>query len=227
MDTPLSYHPRDLLLFSPRVYWALVAGNNDSWWLLALLAPVAGLLLVWQLARRGGIRRGQVFAGMGLVWWFVTWSFLWQQYRDINWAVDWILAPFALAGGLLLLLAVSPGNLMMRAHRHWIGLALVAWGTLGHPLGFLLDERSINAADTWLLFPDPLAVTTLGLTLATLSGWRLALALPVPLLWSLVGGLTLLGLGSPVGWMMLVAAAAALVGWLPIGDAVQSQRGTC
>lgn len=166
METLLSYHPRDLLLFSPRVYWTLVAGHNDAWWPLALLAPVAGLALVCLLIRRPAQSQRYALACMGAVWWFVSWTFLWQQYRDINWAVDWILAPFALAGGLLLLFAVSPGKLLRRAHRYRIGLALIAWASLGHPLGFLLDERRINAADTWLLFPDPLAVTTLGLALA-------------------------------------------------------------
>ena len=218
METLLSYHPRDLLLFSPRVYWALVSGHNESWWPLAVLAPVTGLALLWLLVRRSRGHRRIALACVGIVWWFVTWSFLWQTYRDINWAVDWALGPLVMLGGLLLLFAFSPGAAVSRAHRYRIGLALVAWGALGHPLGFLLDERGREAADTWL--------TTLGVTLATLSGWRLALALPVPLLWSLVGGGTLLGLGSPAGWIMLVAVGAALAGWLPLGSSSQSQRGT-
>ncbi|WP_328185292.1 DUF6064 family protein [Marinobacter sp. OP 3.4] len=226
MDTLLSYHPRDLLLFSPRVYWALVAGNNDSWWWLALLAPVAGLLLVWQLGRRDGRQHGLVFAGMGLLWWFVTWTFLWQQYRAINWAMDWAIAPFVAMGGLFLVFALKGGSISPRPHRYWLGLLLATWGTLIHPLGFLLDQRGIEAADTWLLFPDPLAITTLGVVLATLHGWRLALMMPVPLLWSLAGGVTLLGLGSPVGWAVLAAGGLALLGWLPLTRVDQSQRGT-
>ncbi|MFL1407404.1 DUF6064 family protein [Marinobacter sp. M1N3S26] len=227
MDTLLSYHPQDFLLFSPRVYWALVAGNNVSWWWLALLAPVAGLLLAWQLGHRGDKRHGLVFGGMGLVWWFVTWSFLWQQYRVINWAVDWAIVPFVAMGGLFLLFVLKAGEPLSRLHRHWAGLLLVVWGTLIHPLGFLLDQRGVQAADTWLLFPDPLAITTLGVVLVTLDGWRLALAIPVPLLWSLIGGITLLGLGSPIGWAMLAAAVIALLGALPLTRAGQSQRGTC
>lgn len=227
MNTLLSYAPGDLLLFSPRVYWAMVAGNNEAWWPLAILAPLAGLLLTWRIVHRDRPGQRLALAGTGVLWWFVTWTFLWQQYRAINWAVEWAIAPCITLGGLLLALAIATGPATYRPHRYRIGLTLVVWGTLIHPLGFLLDERNLRAADTWLLFPDPLALTTLGVALTTLAGWRLALALPVPLLWSLIGGATLLGLKSPVGWAMLAAAGAAVVGWLPLTGVVQSQRGTC
>ncbi|MFC4259981.1 DUF6064 family protein [Marinobacter lacisalsi] len=227
MDALLSYHPRDLLLFSPRVYWALVSGHNDSWWPLAMLAPAAGLALLWLLAHHPR-RHGRVaLVCVGIAWWFVTWSFLWQTYRDINWAIDWAIVPCVMLGGLLMVFAATTRPTTHRPHQRRIGLTLVVWGTLVHPLGFLLDERSIQAADTWLLFPDPLALTTLGVALSTLGGWRLALALPVPLLWSLIGGATLLGLESPIGWAMLVTAGAAVAGWLPLSGVSQSQRGTC
>lgn len=227
METLLSYAPSDLLLFSPRVYWAMVAGINEAWWPLPILAPVAALILLWLVARRGDSGCRFALAGTGILWWFVTWIFLWQQYRAINWAIDWAIGPCVFLGGLLLAVAVATGPKTLRPHRYRIGLTLIVWGTLTHPLGFLLDERSIRAADTWLLFPDPLALTTLGVVLATLAGWRLALALPVPLLWSLIGGATLLGLESPVGWVMLAAAGAAMAAWLPLTGMVQSQRGTC
>ncbi|GGY58832.1 DUF6064 family protein [Marinobacter zhanjiangensis] len=225
MDALLSYHPRDFLLFSPRVYWALVTGNNESWWPLAILAPLAGVLVVWLIARRGSQGRRLALASAGALWWFVTWSFLWQQYRAINWAVDWAIPALVILGALLLVFAMTTGPVTAcRPHRYRIGLMLVIWGTLIHPLGFLLDDRRMQAADTWLLFPDPLALTTLGIALTTLAGWRLALALPVPLLWSMTGGATLLGLESPIGWAMLIAAGIAVAGWLPL---TQSQRGTC
>jgi len=227
MDTLLSYHPGDLLMFSPRVYWALVAGNNEAWWPLAILAALAGILLIWLVAVRAGTGQRFALAGTGAVWWFVTWSFLWQQYRSINWAVDWAIVPCVMLGGLLMVFAATTRPTTYRPHRRRIGLTLVVWGTLVHPLGFLLDDRSIQAADTWLLFPDPLALTTLGVALVTLDGWRLALALPVPLLWSLMGGATLLGLESPIGWAMLVAAGTAVAGCLPLSGVSQSQRGTC
>lgn len=227
MEALLSYHPRDLLLFSPRVYWAMVAGNNDAYRLLAWFAPVAGLALLWLLDRGKQRDRRVAFALVGVAWWFVTWSFLWQEYRSINWAVTWAIPLFVAMGAWFLLMAVRPGQHLCRPHRFRLGMMLVLWGTLIHPLGFLVDDRGLAAADTWLLFPEPLAVTTLGLVLAGLQGWRLALAMPIPLLWSLVGGATLLGLGSPVGWAVLACAGVAVAGWLPLSPAVQNQRGTC
>lgn len=217
METLLSYHPRDLLLFSPRVYWSMVSTNNDLYWPLAILAPVAGLLLLWALLRPTPARRLISLGFTGVVWLFVTWSFLWMQYRSINWAAAWAVGPFVVQGLWLLLMAAIPaGGGQTLRHRRWLALTLVAWGTLLHPLGFVLDSRSIMAADTWLLFPDPLAVTSLGLSLGLLSGWRLALALPIPLLWSLAGGATLLGLGSAIGWGLLMAAVLATIGGLPL-----------
>lgn len=217
METLLSYHPRDLLLFSPRVYWSLVSTNNELYWPLAILAPVAGLFLLWTLMRPTALNRRLSLAVCGLAWLFVTWSFLWAQYRPVNWAVTWALVPFVVQGLWLLLVATMPsGGGKVRRHRQWLALSLVTWGSLLHPLGFVLDDRSITAADTWLLFPDPLAVTSLGLSLGLLSGWRLALALPVPLLWSLAGGATLLGLGSLIGWGLLAAAVLAAIGGLPL-----------
>lgn len=216
METLLSYQPQDLLLFSPRAYWALVAGNNATWWFLALLAPIAGLITLWLTGLHNPRGHRSLLVVTALAWWFVTWSFLWEQYRAINWAVDWAIAPFIAMGVVLLLCAANSPAPSPRRHRRWIGLLLITWGTLIHPLGFLVDQRGIEAADTWLLFPEPLAIATLGLVLVLVDGWRLALAIPVPTLWSLLGGATLLGLGSPVGWGVLAAAGVALVGALPL-----------
>ncbi|MGM0570035.1 DUF6064 family protein [Marinobacter sp.] len=217
MDTLLSYHPGDLLLFSPRVYWALVAGANERYWPMALLSPLAGLWLLWTLARPHQTRRRVSLVLTGCAWLFVTWSFLWGEYRSINWAVTWAIGPFILQGLLLLVLAGKARLLSSPApHRHLAAIILVAWGTLIHPLGFLLDDRTLIEADSWLLFPDPVAITTLGIVLAIARGPWLALALPIPLLWSVIGGATLLGLGSPIGWGMLCGAVLAMAGWLPL-----------
>lgn len=217
METLVSYHPRDLLLFSPRVYWTLVAGNNEAYWPLALLAPVVGLWLMWTLAKPGPARQRTGLAVLGATWLFVTWSFLWAEYRTINWAITWAIGPFVLQGCLLLVLGgLANATRRPARHRYLIAMLLVAWGTLIHPLGFLLDGRTLGEADSWLLFPDPLSITTLGVVLAIARGRWLALALPIPLLWSVLGGATLLGLGSPIGWGMLVGAGLAIAGWLPL-----------
>lgn len=114
METLASYHPRDLLLFSPRVYWTLVAGNNEVYWPLALLAPVVGLWLMWTLAKPGQARQRTGLAVLGAAWLFVTWSFLWAEYRSINWAITWAIGPFVLQGCLLLVLAGTAGSTRYR-----------------------------------------------------------------------------------------------------------------
>lgn len=215
IETLLSYQPADLLLFSPRVYWALVTEQNSQWWPMAILSPLSGLAMLWLVLRNShqGLRLS--LALTGAIWWFVAGTFLWQQYRTINWAVDWAIAPFIGVGAMLMACSASKATIPApRSLTWWTGLLLMAWGSLLHPLGFLLDDRPVSAADTWLLFPDPLTTTTLGVALVSLKGWRLAVIMPLPLLWSLAGGAMLLGLESPAGWGVLAGAGLAILAWV-------------
>ncbi|SFR80689.1 hypothetical protein SAMN05216203_3104 [Marinobacter daqiaonensis] len=216
METLFSYRPGDLLLFSPRVYWQLVAGNNDAFWPLPLLAPLMALVLLWALYRQAPAFIRTSLALTAVAWAFVCLSFLWLEYRTINPWVTWTIAPFLFQGGALLLTAARPPQPPAQPHRKGLSLMLVAWGGLIHPLGVLVDQRNWAAADTWLLYPEPLAVATLGLVLGLTRGWRCALLLPIPMVWCVIGGATLLGLESPFGWGVLLAPLVAITALLPL-----------
>jgi hypothetical protein len=88
------------------------------------------------------------------------------------------------------------------------GIALLLFGILGQPLLDRVARGSWSGAGAFGTMPDPTAVATLG-TLLLLHGPRVVL-LPIPLLWCLIGGATLLALESPGFWIPPLAATLTL-----------------
>lgn len=183
-----TYTPADLLMFAPRVYWRLIETYNLAVWpvhIAALLAGLAALALLW----RG---RGAV-AGLPLAaaWGWVAWVFLYHRYATIHTAAPYFAAAFAVQAALLLAL----GRTMCHPSR--TGAALFGFALLVQPLiGPLLAGRPWAQAEVFGLTPDPTAVATLGAALHATGGARWLL-LVVPVLWCLVSGMTLWGLGAP------------------------------
>ena len=92
----------------------------------------------------------------------------------------------------------------------WAGLALAATGIAAYPLLPPLFGRPWSAAELFGIAPDPTAIATLGLLLAGRAR-LLAMLVPIPLAWCVLGGLTLLAMGDAQAWLPLGAAAIALV----------------
>jgi hypothetical protein len=90
-----------------------------------------------------------------------------------------------------------------------VGIALLLYALLLHPLIAPLTGRPITQAEVFGLAPDPTAVATLGALLATTRAhWHL---LVIPLLWCVVTGLTLWAMESPEALLVPVLAALAAV----------------
>ncbi|MCZ4088994.1 DUF6064 family protein [Sinorhizobium psoraleae] len=214
-----TYTPADFLMFSPRVYFRLVERYNQDFWPLQLVL-VTGTLAIMVLAamhvRYARIALLPVFAA---AWAFCAWQFLWLRYATINWGATYAAMAFFLQAALLALLCLRASNDVLFASR-WRrcgGMFLVLFGLLVHPFLPLLATRSLAAAETFGLMPDPTAITTLGAVLA-IRGKRLWLLLPVPLLWCAFSGLTLLamedrGAAVPAASIVLVAAFLLISAW--------------
>ena len=67
-----------------------------------------------------------------------------------------------------------------------------------HPIIGLLNERPATGVELFGIAPDPIALVTVGLLLL-LPGRMRWLALPIPLAWTLVSGLTFLAMEIPLG----------------------------
>lgn len=193
-----TYRPSDLLMFAPRTWWRLFELQNAAWWPAQVVFVLLALVLVVGLWRRHApsLRAGVVGGALALV--FVAHTFLWQRYAPINWAATGFAWGFGLLALGLLALAVRHTVRATSAPIRWrIGLGLLLWATLAHPLLPLAVGRPWIQAEVVGLAPDPTAIATLGLLIGIDAGAR-------ALLWALRAG--------AVAWLLVSAATLATMG---------------
>jgi len=192
-----TYRLSSFLMFSPRAYWRLIELHNLDVWPAHLAALVLGLALLWLAAmRRAGA--GRVLAALlAPIWLWVGWAFHWQHYATINWAARYFALAFALQAVLLLGLGTLPRD----AHApsaggavQKLGWLLAVAGVLLYPLAGLLAGRPWAQVEMFGITPEPTALATLGLLLASAqppSRPRRCLLAVIPTLSLLVGAATL------------------------------------
>lgn len=206
-----TYRLEDFLLFSPRTYWRMLELQNAALWPLHLAMVAAGLAIVLLVHRRPKGANLWVGGVLGLSWALIAWSFLLNHYVAINWAIAYVVPAFFLQAVLLLVAAVLPRGLTFdrRDPIGRAGLLLALAGLLLYPCLAPAFGRPWASAETFGIAPDPTAIVTLGLLLAS-RGPLLAALLPVPLLWCLLSGLTLLAMGDGQAWVLFAAFALIL-----------------
>ncbi|CAH2404521.1 DUF6064 family protein [Mesorhizobium ventifaucium] len=202
-----TYRLEDFLLFSPRVYWRMFELANAASWPLHLLTLAAGLaivLLVLRRPRRHGLWIALVLAAFFA---FVGWSFLWNRYAVIDWAIAYVAPVFGLQAPLLAF-GGARGSLAFnrRDIAGRLGLLIAVAGLVVYPLLPPLFGRPWASAEVFGIAPDPTAIVALGVLLAA-SGGPVPLLFAIPLLWLLISGLTLHAMGDPQAWLPLLAAA--------------------
>lgn len=206
-----TYRPQDLLLFSPRVYWRLLELHNTAFWPLHVLTLAIGFALILLVSFR---LRGSVpwiaFA-LAALWAFVAWSFLWERYASINWAIAYVAPVFGLQALMLAVGGLSRGGLLFgrKDMPARIGLLLALAGVFAYPLLPPLFGRPWASAETFGLAPDPTAIVTLGLLLGARGGLAMPL-LAFPVLWLIFSGMTMRTMGDAQAWMPFSAAAVAV-----------------
>ena len=215
-----TYRPEDFLMFAPRTYWRLFELHNQAWWPAQVLAVVAGLVIVVGLWRSRPAALRWATGLLALCSAFVAWAFLWQRYAEINWAAAaFAWAVVAQAIGLLVLaarpsLVLAAGRVRLR-----VGLGLLLWAVLVHPLLATATGRPWVQAEVFGLAPDPTAIGMLGVLLCADADTRaarvwLAVLRAGALAWCAVSAATLATMGSAQAWVMagaVVVAGAALV----------------
>lgn len=189
-----SYGPRDFLMFAPRTYWRLIEIYNGDLWPWHVAVAGAGAVLVWHMARHGPGARRVAFAALALAWLWVAWGWQWQRYASINWGARSFAAASALQAVLMLAAAVrEPGARAGRGHRR-AGILLALAGTIAYPLATAAAGASWARAELAGLLPEPTALVTLGVIVATR-----------PRQWAWLGVVPLLTLllGAATAWLML------------------------
>ncbi len=216
-----SYRPSDFLMFSPRIYWRLFESLNVQAWPAQPL--IVGAALAWtnwgarQAGAFGAATARIALFGSACAWVASAWLFFAQRYAPINWAAAYATPAFALqALGLLALAAFGGVRGQGDPMRHRIGLAMLLWALLAHPLLAGATGRPWLQAEVFGLAPDPTAIGTLGLllllrgeTVAARAGLRVLWLLPW--LWCVISATTLWTMGSALGWAPIVAAALGLL----------------
>lgn len=186
-----TYRLSDFLMFSPAAYGRLVERYNREAWPLHLLTMAAGLLLLWLAVTRGAAARRSVWMLLAAAWLWVGWAFHHRAYAQINWAADALAIAFGVQA-LLLALAAAWTSTDSATTSGWprkLGLLLASAGLLLYPWAGLAAGRPWSQAEVFGLMPEPTALTTLGLLLATGSPGRGGLAV-IPVLSLLVGWVT-------------------------------------
>ena len=205
-----TYRPDDFLLFSPRVYWRMFELHNAAVWPVHLATLAAGFAIVLLALRRPQRHALWIAFILASLWAFVGWSFLWNRYAPINWAIAYVAPAFGLQA-LLLTIAAAGGLAFDRkdiAAR--VGLLLAVIGLFAYPLLPPLFGRPWTGAEAFAVAPDPTAIATLGVLCAA-SGRLVPLLFPIPLLWLLLSGLTLRTMGDAQAWLPVAAVSVSIV----------------
>lgn len=233
MNSFASYQLQDFIPFSADVYFRLLERISETWWPLHLVSLVLGAAaLVLALFVRKYEHRGRLACLLMVpVWAFVAVVFFIQHYAQLNWAGNYVGYAFLAQAILLLWLALTGFGLSKApaANTHpvagsrpaiigvAIGIAIAVTGLIAQPLIAPLLVATDSGSSWWQaqvfgIHADPTAITTLGLMLILLRGWRLWLVAFMPMLWLLLSGLTLWVLEAVEAVLLFSVLAAALAG---------------
>jgi hypothetical protein len=208
-----TYSLRDLLLFSPQTYYRLFELHNAEWWPLPLITLALGLVLPL-LLRRGSTRARQLaLITLSLCWLWVAWAFHWQRYAAINLAGGYFALAFAVEALLLLRLAMTRDRfeaMPVGTLRYYIGVGILLYALLIHPLTGSLQGRSLAQAEVFGMAPDPTALATLGMLLLIVNR-RFWLPALIPLLWCCITGAALWAMKAPDFFVLPFLALLAIV----------------
>jgi len=208
-----TYTLSDFLLFSPRTYYRMLERHNDSTWPAHVLVLLLGLTLA-AMVRRPSAKQGRVIClTLALLWIWISWTFLWQRYARINWAVTYLIPLFAVEVVLLLWVGLMRKGSSFRLRRDIAGLlggGLFLVGVVLYPTLAPLLGRGWPRSEVFGVAPDPTVIGTLGLLLLLQRGPRWPL-LGVPLLWCGISAATLWALGAPEAWILLLSLVLGVI----------------
>ena len=207
-----TYRPSDFLMFAPRTYYRLFELYNAEIWPLQIVALFAGATIFLLMRSRIAWRGRLIAALLAASWLWMAWAFHWQRYATINWAASCFAVGFAIEAALLTWIGVVRDRLQFDSDQGpaaRTGAAIFVFALTVQPLLTLLAGREWRQLEVLGVAPDPTVVATLGLLLAANRvHW---VALPIPLLWCLVGSATLWVMSAADAIILPIAAVIALL----------------
>ena len=221
MEEFTTYSLIDFFPFSADVYLRLFERLNEELWPVPLVALAVGLAAaLWAWRRPGDVR--PVAVALAVAWVGTGWAFFLERYGELSWVGTYLAQVAFVQAALVLVLGRRLDVEAPRGKVARLGLGLVVWALVVHPLlGPLAFGRPWAGAEVVGLAPDPTTVATLGGALLAREPLALVV-LPIPLLWCAASGLTGWALGMPTG-LVTAGVGAVVVGAL-VGRQVQARR---
>ncbi len=193
-----SYELSDFLMFSAATYWRLVERLNAQAWPWQVFAVATGLLLAWMAAVRKPLAVTVMAGVLAVAWFHVGWAFHWQAFAPINWGARYLAWAFGVQAVLLLILLLCVvlrlgGRAEPSVRMRWTGVIVALVAIVGYPVVTALIGGALARAEVAGWMPEPTALATIGLLLATrtIRGTCYGLLLVIP------------SLSLAVGWTML------------------------
>jgi hypothetical protein len=191
-----SYRLANFMMFSPQVHDRMLEAHNQALWPAQILALAVGAGVLSLMLLRPADAGRLVSGVLGVAWLWVAWTFLAQRYAEIHLGGKYLAAAFALQGVLLLWTGIARAGLSFeRGPAARSGALVFAFALLFWPLLALLFERPWAQAQVFAIVPDPTALATLGVLLA--SSRTRPVLVPIPLAWCAFSAATWWGLGQP------------------------------
>jgi hypothetical protein len=207
-----TYRLEDFIPFTPDVYWRLLERINETFWPLHIFAVAIGLTALL-LALRDNQRIA--LALLAPAWLTSGIIFHWTYYAELNWAAPWFGWGFIAQAALLLAFAFFAGSSRTQGPSKgpstWIGTTAAGVSLLGYPLIAATIGPGLSHAETYGLHPDPTAIATLGVLLIILRGPTFWIASIIPILWGVIGSLTLMAIDA-TGALVPLAAVIIIAG---------------
>jgi len=207
-----TYRLEDFVPFTPDIYWRLLERVNEAFWPLHILAVAIGLTALL-LALRG--KKRLALALLAPAWLTSGILFHFTYYAELNWAAPWFGWSFIAQASLLLAFAFFAGPIKPQATSKglstWIGTTVAVVSLLGYPLIAATLGPGLTHAETYGLHPDPTAIATLGVLLIALRGPTLWVTMLIPIVWCVLGSLTLIAIDA-TGALIPLAAVIIIAG---------------
>ena len=190
--------------FTADVVFASFEASNRALWplhLVAIALALAAVALTFRPVSHGD-RAVATFLAAAWIWVGIGWFYL--RFATIDFAAPLYAACFVLEGLLVAWTGIVRGEIAFRFRAGpygWTGLALAAAALVGYPLADGLAGPGWPSVRLVGLAPGPTTAFTFGLLLLVEGRTPLILAV-VPLLWTLVAGVT--------GWVLDIAQDQAL-----------------
>src|SRR5215218_8266080 len=198
-----------MLPFTPEQFTAVFASYNGAIWPMQFFAYVLGAL-AFGLAFRGGPSSDRIIAViLAVMWAFTGIGYHLTFFAAINKAAYGFGALFLVEAVALTYAGAYRTRLEFGFRGDpaaWVGVLFVGYAAALYPLIGISTGHHYPELPMFGVTPCPVTIFTLGMLLLTTnspSGYLL----PIPLLWSLIGGSAAILLQIPQDWLLLASGA--------------------